>query len=58
MNILVFQLFFAPALKGEKLKNQHVTFRDLVQKHVDFLICQNRIRFIANFIDAGIFYAA
>jgi hypothetical protein len=36
MDIIVFQLFFAPALKGEKLKNQHVPFRDLGQKHVDF----------------------
>jgi len=31
-----FSAFFAPALKGEKLKNQHVPFRDLGQKHVDF----------------------
>jgi len=36
-----FSAFFAPALKGEKLKNQHVPFRDLGQKHVDFEICQS-----------------
>jgi len=31
-----FSAFIAPALKGEKLKNQHVPFRDSGQKHVDF----------------------